>query len=92
MSKLIAATFAATLFVGLAGFTASASAATQYPWCAEYGGGRDGIAATSCGFVSWNQCMATVTGMGAICVENPAYHGGAAELVKTRHKRTTKHD
>jgi hypothetical protein len=92
MSKLVAGTFAATLFVGPAAFTAPASAATQYPWCAEYGGGRDGIAATSCGFVSWNQCMATVTGMGAICVENPAYHGGGVERVKTRHKSKKKDD
>ena len=91
MSNLIAGTFAAALFAGYAAFASPASAAAQYPWCAEYGGGRNGIAATSCGFVSWKQCMATTTGMGAICVENPAYHGAAEGRVKIRHK-SKKHD
>ena len=33
-------------------------AATNYPWCVQYGGGHKGIGATSCGFVSREQCMA----------------------------------
>jgi hypothetical protein len=92
MPKLIAGTFAATLFVGLAAFTAPAGAAAQYPWCVEYGGGRDGFAATSCGFVSFDQCMATASGMHAMCVENPAYYGGGVERIKTRHKSKKKDD
>jgi hypothetical protein len=46
-----------------------------YPWCVQYGGGRNGIGATSCGFVSREQCMQTASGLRAMCVENPADAG-----------------
>ena len=35
--------------------------AQNYPWCAQYSGGNDG--GMNCGFVSFDQCMATVRGM-----------------------------
>ena len=44
--------------------------AQNYPWCAQYGprhGGRN------CGFVSYAQCMATVSGVGGYCETNPMY-------------------
>lgn len=44
-----------------------------YPWCAQYsgwdGGGRN------CGFVSYAQCMATVSGVGGFCERNSFYTG-----------------
>lgn len=41
-----------------------------YPWCAQYstkGGARN------CGFTTWEQCRATVSGIGGYCIENPFY-------------------
>jgi hypothetical protein len=43
-----------------------------YPWCAYYGT-PDGVGGTNCGFVSWQQCMATVSGIGGWCRQNPRY-------------------
>ena len=51
--------------------TASASAQV-YPWCAEYSGGDTG-GATNCGFVTLEQCKATISGIGGGCYENPSY-------------------
>jgi hypothetical protein len=44
--------------------------ARNYPWCALYDTGDQ---ATNCGFVSREQCMATVTGIGGFCVVNTQY-------------------
>ena len=49
---------------------ASAQSPTSYPWCSRYfGRGMGG--ATSCYYTSKAQCMATVTGIGGYCFENP---------------------
>ena len=61
---LIAAIFAAT-----AGFGPPAQA-QNYPWCAIY---DVGDAAYNCGFVSREQCMATVRGIGGSCNANTQY-------------------
>jgi hypothetical protein len=37
--------------------------AQNYPWCAQYSGRALG-GAQNCGFVSFAQCMATVSGIG----------------------------
>jgi hypothetical protein len=66
---LAAATLAGSLWLAGAG---AASAEVYYPWCVTYGGGRNGIGATSCAFVSRAQCRATAMGAGAMCSENPA--------------------
>ncbi len=44
--------------------------AYDYPWCAHYGGRS---AATNCGFVSFEQCRWTVSGIGGHCARNPFY-------------------
>jgi hypothetical protein len=62
----------------------SASAQTIYPWCVQYTGGEKGIGATSCSFVSRDQCMMTARGTGADCVENPASLGAGRPAKKTR--------
>lgn len=55
-SLLCAATIlAATSMLG------TAAQAQNYPWCAQYSGGALG-GATNCGFVSFQQCLATVSG------------------------------
>ncbi|MFY9819428.1 MAG: DUF3551 domain-containing protein [Pseudolabrys sp.] len=43
-----------------------------YPWCAVYGGRMSG--SSSCGFSIWNQCMATVSGIGGFCQRNSFYN------------------
>lgn len=49
--------------------------AQNYPWCGFYGG-KGGV--TNCGFVSFDQCMATVSGTGGICMRNTQYVPGPA--------------
>jgi len=44
--------------------------AQNYPWCAQYKGLGG---ATNCGFVSFEQCLATVSGIGGFCMLNNTY-------------------
>ena len=48
----------------------SAEAAPVYPWCAHYmmKGGP-----ISCGFASFQDCLANVSGVGGSCQQNPYY-------------------
>ena len=68
------------LFLVAAGLTAAwslfpaPSRAIEYPWCAQYGG-RGGDGGRNCGFVSFEQCMATVSGIGGFCERNLFYKG-----------------
>ncbi len=62
------------LFTFILGAAASSgvspAAAQNYPWCAVYsmrGGG------TNCGFETFEQCMATVSGIGGFCTRNTMY-------------------
>ena len=56
----------------LATMSLRASHAEIYrPWCAQYYDSNSGT--TNCGFVSYEQCMATARGAGAWCVQNPWY-------------------
>lgn len=65
---------AAGSIIAAAVLSATAPAQSQnYPWCAYYGMGDDG-GGTNCGFVSYEQCMATLSGMGGFCVQNNQYH------------------
>jgi hypothetical protein len=72
----------------LAMFTPTASHADPYKWCAEYSGGRDGTGATNCGFVTYQQCLATISGIGGMCTPNPRYTGPAQRKPR-RHARPT---
>ena len=44
-----------------------------YPWCAQYGGRGDG--ARNCGFWTYEQCAATISGIGGYCEVNAMYRG-----------------
>jgi hypothetical protein len=44
-----------------------------YPWCAQYGGVRGG--GRNCGFWTYEQCMATIWGLGGYCETNAMYRG-----------------
>ncbi len=60
---------AAVLAVGAAMMGGSARA-QNYPWCGFYDTGDQAI---NCGFVSREQCMATVSGIGGFCMPNNTY-------------------
>lgn len=65
------------LLFGFAVFVVSAaignrSVAQNYPWCAYYSGGG-----TNCGFVTFEQCLTTVSGIGGFCNRNTQYVPGA---------------
>jgi hypothetical protein len=45
--------------------------AQNYPWCAYYDAGTDG--GTNCGFTTFEQCMATASGLGSNCQPNTQY-------------------
>ena len=49
----------------------SVQARADGPWCAQYTGIHGG--ASNCGFHSYEQCMATVSGVGGICQPNLFY-------------------
>jgi hypothetical protein len=47
------------------------AAAQTYPWCAYYNFFHGG--ATNCGFATWEQCQAAISGVGGSCGANPMY-------------------
>ena len=49
--------------------------AQNYPWCAVY---NMGDAAYNCGFVTRDQCMVTVSGIGGFCEPNIQYQPSVA--------------
>lgn len=64
-----------------------ARANIEYPWCAAYGGDMGG--ASNCGFTTWEQCMATVSGIGGFCEPNQFYNPRAQ--AEPKRKRKSKH-
>jgi hypothetical protein len=64
---LVAITFAA--------LSLSSIGAHAGQWCADYGGKAGG---TNCGFHSYEQCRATVSGIGGFCRTNPFEAYGSA--------------
>ena len=59
----------AIALVTFAALSLDAGRAQAAPWCAHYGGRMGG--STNCGFYSWGQCMATISGIGGYCALNP---------------------
>jgi hypothetical protein len=57
-----------------------------YPWCAVYGGGNSG-GASNCGFLTIDQCRATVSGIGGFCAPNQFYNPKPATRVHRRAPR-----
>src|SRR5438105_12047186 len=60
---------AAVAVLALAADTKPAEAMVIYPWCAHYSGRMGG--APNCGFVTYAQCRATISGLGGSCMQNP---------------------
>jgi hypothetical protein len=77
------------LFVVVVGVSGPAQA-QNYPWCAYYGGVMGG-GGTNCGFSTFQQCQATVSGIGGFCDRNTQYvaPGGPAATThyRPRHKQ-----
>ena len=59
---------------------AEPAAAQDYPWCAHYS--RSGT--KNCGFVSFEQCRATVSGIGGFCAINPFYAAAYSDAPRVR--------
>lgn len=66
----------------LAVFTPATSQAVEYPWCAQYGMRGDG--GRNCGFTTFQQCLATVSGVGGFCERNTFYTGPERPARKPR--------
>jgi uncharacterized protein DUF3551 len=62
--------FVAAFSVAVFGLEKPAEA-QNYPWCAYYSGGRGG--GENCGFVTFQQCLATVSGIGGFCEPNTQF-------------------
>lgn len=67
-----------------AAFVAGPTAAEPYKWCAEYAGAMGG---GNCGFVTEQQCMATIAGTGGFCRPNSFYTGDADKPARAVRKR-----
>ena len=81
-SLFILGIFAAVLCV------AQSAAAQDYPWCAYYG---PHFGATNCGFSTFQQCLATISGIGGSCGANPMYQPAPGPHRSTRHPRHHPH-
>lgn len=66
-------TLAAAAAIGGALLTMVPAHAQEYPWCAQYGGRNGG---RNCGFASYRQCMAAISGNGGFCERNLFFRGG----------------
>jgi Protein of unknown function (DUF3551) len=86
VSKLIFGTAIAAIGVFAAVVCFEKPAAAQnYAWCAYYDFGQDG--ATNCGFSTFQQCLATVSGVGGSCGPNPQYQSSPGLSLSTKHSR-----
>jgi hypothetical protein len=70
--------------------TGNPAKAQNYPWCAQYSTGRSG-GGMNCGFVSFNQCMATVSGIGGFCIQNNTYVPPPGPHPTTRSRKRAHH-
>jgi hypothetical protein len=64
MRKVIISGAVATLTLSVA----APVQAREYPWCARYD-----WTTSNCGFVSFRQCLATISGVGGRCEPNPRF-------------------
>jgi Protein of unknown function (DUF3551) len=66
-------TLALGAVIGIAALAGRAEA-QNYPWCAVL---NTGDASYNCGFVTFQQCLATVSGIGGTCMVNTTYNPAA---------------
>ena len=65
--------------------TGTRAQAQNYPWCAIYSGEAGG--AQNCGFVSFQQCLEDVRGIGGFCMENNRYVPPGPAPPRRRHRQ-----
>lgn len=81
--------FVSALLAGIAS-VGTPAVAQNYPWCAQYSGRGGG--ARNCGFTTFDQCMATVSGIGGLCLRNTTYVPTVARPIpRTRVRRRLRH-
>jgi hypothetical protein len=71
-------------FAAIVSIEKPAEADNGRQWCAYYNFFRGG--ATNCGFSTFQQCLATVSGVGGSCGPNPMYQP-APRPYPTKHPR-----
>ena len=79
---------AGAIFTAVLLGAAGPAIADPYRWCAVYGGEDGG--GTNCGFVTLEQCRATVSGTGGFCAVNQFYTGSSEEPARRARKRSQK--
>ena len=60
--------------LALAASSSAGRADITYPWCAQYGAGMDG-GGRNCGFWTYQQSQAALSGNGGYCESNAMYRG-----------------
>jgi len=81
--------FTLIILVGIA-VIGTAAKAQNYPWCAIYGGGGSG-GGENCGFSTYQQCAADVSGIGGFCQQNNTYvppAGSRSQAQRKSHKQS----
>ena len=66
---LMRAVFVAAVLLA-AGSNLDVAKADFYPWCAMHGNGGDLGGIRSCYFMTEQQCRATLSGLGGLCIPN----------------------
>jgi hypothetical protein len=59
-----------------------------YPWCAQHAGGGQGGGGRNCGFWTYEQCMAALSGNGGYCQANAMYRGPSPGMIPPPHPAT----
>jgi hypothetical protein len=67
------------IFALICGFGTRA-VAQNYPWCADYAG----FGSQNCGFTTFQQCMAALSGNGGFCNANTQYVPSAEAVTRVR--------
>lgn len=83
-----ASLFLFAVLVAVAGINTQADA-QNYPWCAKYSGTMGG--ARNCGFSTYEQCMATVSGVTGYCARNMQYVPSVAMPGPRTHAQRRRH-
>jgi hypothetical protein len=65
--------------------------AQNYPWCAYYSAGEGGGGGTNCGFTTFEQCLATISGIGGFCDRNTQYVPPPGPHPAPVHRRPRRH-
>jgi hypothetical protein len=76
MRRFIIALGALVAIAGAGQLVRPASAEIDYPYCR--GSGGDGGYERRCDFTTYEQCLATASGLGGSCYVNPFYNGGGS--------------